>query len=101
MSELFDWTEAELGQVRFFDVVHEVGINEIKPSPENDLIYGKIDQNSKDIRELVPRLGSSVHEFGNSLSSVCYAEIARALYLTTLSYSILVRHSKACSALTL
>ena len=50
---------------------------------------------------LVPRLKSYVHEFGNLLSSTRYAGLACTLYLTKLSYSILVRHSKACSALTL
>ena len=41
---------------------------------------------------------SSVHEFGNLSSSARYADLACALYLTTLSYNILIRHSNACSA---
>ena len=50
--------------------------------------------------KLVHCLRSSVHEFGNLLSSARYADLACTLYLTALSYNILVRHSNACSAFT-
>ncbi len=53
------------------------------------------------IYPLVLRLRSSVPDFGNSSSSAYYADLACPLCLTRLSYSILVRHSNACSALNL